>query len=63
MKMLQQKLKRIEKKAMELLNKTIINLKDSYNEISGGCGEELLNLTFQAANLPLAQTTTEVKYI
>lgn len=53
--------KRIEKKAMELLNKTITNLKDSYNEISGGCGEELLNLTFQAANLPIAQTSTEVK--
>ena len=53
--------KRIEKKAMELLNKTIINLKDSYTEISGGCGEELLNLTLQAANLPIAQTSTEVK--
>jgi len=55
--------KRIEKKAIELLNETINNHKDIYNEISEGCGEELLNLTFQAANPPIVKTTIEVEDI
>ena len=46
---------------MELLNNTLSNLKEKYNEISGGCGEELLNTTFQAANIPSVQATYEVR--
>lgn len=55
--------KRIERKAMDLLNNTISNFKDSCNEMSGGCGEKLLDITFQAANLPRpsVETTDEVK--
>ena len=51
--------KRIQRKAMELLNNTLSNLEEKYNEISGGCGEELLNATFQAANIPSVQATYE----
>ncbi|KAJ7359008.1 hypothetical protein OS493_019915 [Desmophyllum pertusum] len=55
--------KRIERKAMDLLNNTISNFKDSCNEMSGGCGEKLLDITFQAANLPRpsVETTDESK--
>ena len=46
--------------AKELLNETLSNLKDSYNEMMGGCGEELLKTTLQAVYTPRIQTTNEV---
>ena len=46
--------------AKELLNETLSNLKDSYNEMTGGCGEELLKTTLQAIDTPRIQTTNEV---
>ena len=57
----QEKLKkRIEIRAKELLNETLSNLKDCYNEMTGGCGEELLKTTLQAIDIPRIQTTNEV---
>ena len=55
--------KRIEKKAMELLHDNLSSLKESYDEFSGGCGETLLDITMQAANVntPRVQKTNEVK--
>ena len=41
---------RIEKKAMELFHGNINTLKESYNQISGGCESTLLDITLTAAN-------------
>lgn len=46
---------------MELLNNALSNLQDKCNEISGGCGEQLLNTILPAVNLPSVQATYEVK--
>lgn len=54
---------RIEKKAMELFHDNINTLKESYNEISGGCGSTLLDITLKAANIPTVAKITEVNAI
>ena len=54
---------RIEKKAMELFHDNINTLKESYNQISGGCGSTLLDITLKAANIPTVAKISEVKAI
>ena len=54
---------RIEKKAMELFHDNINTLKESYNQISGGCGSTLLDITLKAANIPTVGKISEVKAI
>lgn len=54
---------RIEKKAMELFHDNINTLKESYNQISGGCGSTLLDVTLKAANIPTVAKITEVNAI
>lgn len=53
--------RRIEKKAHDLLNKTLSDLKENYNSISGGCGEQLLNTTLQTVTTQKGETTKKVK--
>jgi len=53
----------IEKKAMELFHDNINTLKESYNQISKGCGNTFLDITLKAANIPTVAKIGEVKAI
>jgi len=48
---------------MELFHDNINTLKESYNQISGGCGSTLLDITLKAANIPAVAKISEVKAI
>lgn len=53
MKMQQQKLKNeLKKKAIELIQVSLTGLKESYDEISGGSSQTLLDITMKAINIP-----------
>ena len=54
---------RIRNKAMELFHDNINTLKESYNQISGGCGSTLLDITLKAANIPTIAKISDVKTI
>lgn len=54
---------RIRKKAMELFHDNINTLRESYNQISGGCGSTLLDITLKAANIQTTGKISEVKTI
>lgn len=53
----------IRKKAMELFHDNINTLKESYDQISGGCGSTLLDITLKAANIPTIAKISDVKTI
>lgn len=53
----------IEKKAMEMCHDNIDTLKESYNQISQGCGSTFLDITPKAANIPTVAKIREVKAI
>lgn len=48
---------------MELFHDNINTLKESYNQISGGYGSTLLDITLKAANIPTIAKISDVKTI
>ena len=62
MSMLHQKLKH-GLMAMKLFHDNINTLKETYNQISGGCGSTLLDITLKAANIQTVAKISEVKAI
>ena len=53
--------KRIEKKAQQLLNKTLSDLKDNFSDISGGWHSLVPHHNLQNITTPRVQTTKQVK--